>query len=79
MTRPHMLGAAPEYQTVDGMHPDVEKHQTFADIEPVRNAVDKHVKNIRICMVYIKTNQILILHRFYYDVHRHNNLFIFFI
>lgn len=35
LTLPHMLGAAPEYQTVDGIHPDVEKHQTFVDVEPV--------------------------------------------
>lgn len=30
-----MLGAAPEYQTVNGLTPDPEKHLIFADIEPV--------------------------------------------
>lgn len=40
LTRPHMLGAAPEYRTVGGLYPDVDKHQTFADIEPVSN--DQH-------------------------------------
>lgn len=35
MTLPHMLGAAAEYRTVDGLHPDPKKHLIFADIEPV--------------------------------------------
>lgn len=30
-----MLGAAAEYRTVVGIHPDESKHKTFADIEPV--------------------------------------------
>lgn len=30
-----MLGTAAEYQTVDGLQPDPNKHLIFADIEPV--------------------------------------------
>lgn len=31
-----MLGAAAEYRTVVGIHPDENKHNIFADIEPVK-------------------------------------------
>lgn len=35
LTQPHMIGADPSYQTVDGLNADSEKHRTFVDIEPV--------------------------------------------
>lgn len=41
ITMPHMFGAAAEYQTVKGIHPDANKHTIFADIEPVSDKPKK--------------------------------------
>lgn len=37
ITLPHMLGAAPEYQNVIGLQPNIEEHIAFVDVEPVRD------------------------------------------
>lgn len=40
LSLPHMADAAPEYQTVKGLKPDLERGLTYVDIEPVsRNMV----------------------------------------
>lgn len=39
LSMPHVLDAAPEYQTVKGLKPNREKAVTFVEVEPVSECI----------------------------------------
>ncbi|XP_031619587.1 sensory neuron membrane protein 2 [Contarinia nasturtii] len=58
ITLPHMLNTAPEYQTVSGLKPDLEKHLIFADIEPNTGYPIRGAKRLQLNMFLKKINSI---------------------
>lgn len=43
---PHLVDAAPEYQTVKGLKPNLERALTYVDIEPVSRIVMLYLHGI---------------------------------
>ncbi|KAJ8670662.1 hypothetical protein QAD02_001921 [Eretmocerus hayati] len=59
LTFPHLLWADERYaQTVDGLHPDPKKHQTFVDFEPNTGTLLQGSRRVQFNLIYRQIEKI---------------------
>ena len=64
LTLPHMMGASKEYtKLVEGLNPDPEKHQIFADVEPNTGLILRGGKRVQFNMFLRKVDNIRLTDR----------------